>query len=124
MSLLKRLAAPALCALFIGAMAAQPALADDTRVYTNNTSDAFAWVTVYKGSWHSSVQGAWCVPPGKYDKHGVDSRLYEVFVEVSQGGCQRHILINKDMNVKGLATSELRVGGTGGMYTISGAYRL
>jgi hypothetical protein len=124
MSSLQKLAALALSGLVFGAVVAQPALAGETHIYTNNTSDAFAWITVYQGSFHSAVRGAWCVPPGKYDKHGVSATIFETYVEVSQGGCQRHNLLARDVFVKRYGKFELHVSGSNGSYQLSGPHGL
>jgi hypothetical protein len=66
-----------------------------SKVYFTNKTDAYVWVTAYEAKqtrrgWDAgSAAGAWCVPPGKDDYHGLHTRLYEVRVEVSNGTCQR-----------------------------------
>jgi hypothetical protein len=118
------LAVAAMCALF-SAFAPTPASAWSAHIYTHNTSDAYAWVTAYSGSFHSGVQGAWCVPPGKYDKHGLSALVRYVYIEVSQGRCQGHIIAKEELDTRNKANvQEYRVTGHSGQYVIGGPYNV
>jgi len=127
MTTIKRLnilAVATMCALF-GAFAPTPALAWEADIYTHNPSDAYAWVTAYSGSFHSGVQGAWCVPPGKYDKHGLSALVRYVFIEVSQGRCQGHIIAKNELGVNNRTNvHEYRVTGSAGNYGIHGPFNV
>jgi hypothetical protein len=113
----------ALCALLAVTFASQAAKAEvgrESHIYVNNMSDAYAWVTVYHGSGHTGVLGAWCVKPRIYDRHGLQTSVYETFVEVSQDRCQGHILVSRDFRVKGIHASVMTAKGTRGHYELSG----
>ena len=88
------------------AFAGQTARADsESHVYFENQSDAWVWVTAYSGTTGGGsvpvisvgkAEGAWCVPPGAFDKHGLRVAIYEVRAEVSARGCQQHpVLLNQ-----------------------------
>ena len=88
------------------AFAPAPALAWTPKsfVYTQNSSDAYVWITVYgassgllaafpqaatvigqavtKSQIRGTIQGSWCVAPGHFDKHGLSTQIYHVRAEV------------------------------------------
>jgi hypothetical protein len=81
----------AACVLAAATLLAAPASAkyNESHVWTNNdTTDAYVWVTAYRTDIAIPQAGAWCVPPGKHDQHGLHATLNHVRIEVSHGGCQ------------------------------------
>lgn len=90
----------------IAALVPTPALAWTPKsfVYTDNQSDTYVWITVYGNATtaasamaqlfpgvgqvltnaqiQGSIQGAWCVAPHSYDKHGLSTQLFDVRAEV------------------------------------------
>jgi hypothetical protein len=111
----------ALCALVLSAFGAGTASAAESHIYTDNKSDAFAWITVYPGASHSGALGAWCVPPGKYDQHGLTTYVTDVQVEISHKGCQHNPVILKTtalthLSRGGYLKNEFTVRGAGGRY--------
>ena len=111
----------ALCALLLGAFGAGTASAAESHIYTDNKRDAYAWITVYPGASHSGALGAWCVPPGKYDQHGLTTHVTDVQIEVSSTGCQHNPIILKTfllthLTKPGLVRNEFTVTGAKGRY--------
>jgi hypothetical protein len=116
-----KLSALALCALLFVTFATRTALAAESHIYTDNKSDAYAWITAYPGASHSGALGAWCVPPGKYDQHGLTTHVTDVQIEVSSTGCQHNPIILKTfllthLTKPGLVRNEFTVTGAKGRY--------
>ncbi len=88
---MKRLAAIALllAVAFVSNLA--PARAGGSSyITTNNTSDAYVWVTAYKKHMivTTTQAGAWCVAPHKDDTHGLTTLVVAVRTEISRNHCQ------------------------------------
>jgi hypothetical protein len=64
-------------------------------VYVDNRADVGIWITAIGLTKNSTVHnvGAWCVPAGKFDKHGLSADIRDVRGEVAHGGCQAHPII-------------------------------
>jgi hypothetical protein len=89
-----------------GFAAAPAAQADESHVYFHNKSDAWVWVTVYKGLGMidgralsvpspARIYGAYCVAPGAYDQHGLRTAIYEVRAEVTHHGCSHPVMLDQ-----------------------------
>jgi hypothetical protein len=132
---LKSAIAATLAVLFLLTGVATAGRTYESHVYVHNTTDAYVWVTAY-GMAENFLQpnspgkskGAWCIPPGKYDQHGLKTELYEIRVEVSAAGCQREPVLFNEMRgfprdyVKGdhiSRTMTYYVAGTKGKYTLT-----
>jgi hypothetical protein len=69
-------------------------------VWVDNKSDVGIWITAIGLTKYSSVHnvGAWCVPAGRSDKHGLSADIRMVRGEVAHGGCQAHpVILDTDL---------------------------
>ena len=124
-------------------------------MYTNNESDAWVWVTTYglagdptsfkgflslyaqqgqmiaSGQIKGSIQGAWCVKPHSFDKHGVTALIYDVRSDVTKANCAHPVMLDRTMRFAGIdmpgkAQQEAKPGimhisGQDGKYTVNEA---
>jgi hypothetical protein len=84
-----RLAALLLASIATALAPLAASAADESHVYVKNLTKAWVWITVYSrpytgGGQYHGAEGAWCVPPGKYDQHGLKVRIHEVRAEISE----------------------------------------
>lgn len=61
---------------------------------SNQTKDASVWVTAYNGK----NLGAWCVPPGKVDTHGLSSLVTQVRAEVTHTNCSHPVMLDQTLS--------------------------
>lgn len=91
----------AVAALIAGVIASGvPARAgySESHIYTKNDTSVWVWVTAYTvyGPGVSKIQGAWCVGPGQFDRHGLHASIREVRFEVTKNhGCAHPVLLDK-----------------------------
>jgi hypothetical protein len=84
-----RLAAVLLATISLASAPLAASAAEQSHVYVQNLTKAWVWITVYSKTYmghgnYAGAEGAWCVPPGKYDKHGLTVRIREVRAEISE----------------------------------------
>jgi hypothetical protein len=80
------------------ALTPSPILASERRVYINNRTATWAWITVHESPIDRSTAGAWCIPPHQYDRHILTVDFKIVRFELSNSACRHHpILFNKAM---------------------------
>ena len=97
---LKRIliSAVALCLLMVGAFGSVSAGSLESHIYTDNRTDVWVWVTAYNvfGPAVSKIEGAWCVAPHSFDKHGLHEAIREVRFEVTKNHrCGHPVLMDK-----------------------------
>ena len=100
----------------------------ESHIYTDNRTDVWAWVTAYEvyGPMVSKIQGAWCVGPHSFDKHGLRASIREVRFEVTKNHACAHPVLH-DETVFGpasnvtISTHTYYVDYKDGRYKINGA---
>jgi hypothetical protein len=99
MLLLKRLfaASTLLLVLLVGSASGVSAGSLESHIWTENRTDVWVWVTAYNvfGPGVSKIEGAWCVGPHAFDKHGLHAAIREVRFEVTHHGCSHPVLLDK-----------------------------
>jgi len=70
----------------------------ESHIWTRNETNVWVWVTAYTvfGPGISKIQGAWCVGPNQFDKHGVHATIREVRFEITKNnGCAHPVLLDR-----------------------------
>lgn len=106
-----------LMAAVVLATASLPAVAQrNSTVVVYNLSDAWAWVTAYSSG---TIQGAWCIDPGKASHRAFTYGITRLRVEVTHKGCAHPVMLDRDVNPKSNTFSSGYLRGEKGRYTWS-----
>jgi hypothetical protein len=117
-----------LLTLLVGSFGHVSAGSLESHIYTENRTDVWVWVTAYAvyGVMASKIEGAWCVGPRSFDRHGLHASIREVRFEVTKNhGCAHPVLHDERVfgppsNVTS-STNTYYVDYQGGRYKILGA---
>ena len=88
----------------------------------NQAADAGAWVTVYSYEIAGRhIAGAWCVPAGKDDTHGLRTTIIAVRVEVEPPACSHGVKLDRELPAgdpehSGVIHCTAKVTGSNGKY--------
>lgn len=98
MRLKRLLAVTALLAGFIGSAMPAHAGSVESHIDTDNATKVWVWVTAYSLISGWKIEGAWCVGPGQYDRHGLRAMILKVRFEVTKNhGCAHPVLLDESL---------------------------